>query len=361
MLHASLLPLANDRVRLRPLRAEDATAYAEGAEDPTVRRYAHLPEPHYTPATARAMIEGAARDGLERGDLAVLAIADPADDSFLGSLVIFDVTEDSAEAGFWLRPDARGAGRSAAALDLAIDLVRRSGLSGLTARTVTDNTASQRVLEGAGFVETGRQASTAPSGQRIEAVHYERWLPRPTPALPLTTERLALRLHRAGDEDWLRRIYERPEVVHYLLDPPWTPQLAERRLSERLARTGLESDAGALALVVEHESSPIGDIALWLTDAAHGIAEIGWVLDPDHGGRGYALEAVRRVLDLSIDHCGVHRVTAQMDARNGASARLAERAGMRHEAHLRQDWWSKGEWTDTLVYGLLADDVHPRR
>jgi RimJ/RimL family protein N-acetyltransferase len=45
-----------------------------------------------------------------------------------------------------------------------------------------------------------------------------------------------------------------------------------------------------------------------------------------------------------------------MDARNTASAKLARRIGMRQEAHLRQDWWSKGEWTDTLIFGMLASD-----
>ncbi|MGO3041113.1 hypothetical protein, partial [Ancrocorticia populi] len=29
---------------------------------------------------------------------------------------------------------------------------------------------------------------------------------------------------------------------------------------------------------------------------------------------------------------------------------------MRQEAHLRQDWWSKGAWTDTLIFGMLASD-----
>lgn len=29
---------------------------------------------------------------------------------------------------------------------------------------------------------------------------------------------------------------------------------------------------------------------------------------------------------------------------------------MKREAHLRQDWWSKREWTDTLVFGMLASD-----
>ena len=356
MLDISLLPRENDRARLRPLRPDDASVYAEGTADPPVRRYAHLPEPHYTPASAKAMIEGAAREGLDRGDLAVLAIADPADDSFAGSLVIFDVDDTTAEVGFWLRPDARGTGLATAALDLAAEIARGSGLHTLTARTVTGNAASQRVLERGGFAETSRAASVAPSGERIEAIHYLRRIGYPAARFPLTTERLSLRLHRPGDETWLERVYRRPEVARFLLDPPWTPEMAEERARERLGRTGLATETGALALVIEHDAVAIGDIALWLTDAERRVAEIGWVLDPDHGGRGYALEAVRRVLDLALDHYALHRVAAQMDARNTESAALAERAGMHHEAHLRQDWWTKGEWTDTLIYGLLASD-----
>jgi len=29
---------------------------------------------------------------------------------------------------------------------------------------------------------------------------------------------------------------------------------------------------------------------------------------------------------------------------------------MVREAHLRQDWWSKGEWTDTLIYSVLVEE-----
>ena len=62
------------------------------------------------------------------------------------------------------------------------------------------------------------------------------------------------------------------------------------------------------------------------------------------------------LLDLALGKSGLHRVAARMDARNTASARLAERVGMRREAHLREDWWSKGEWTSTLEFGVLARD-----
>lgn len=174
MLDVALLPLRNAHARLRQLRHDDAVAYAAGTADPAVQRYGHLPEPSYTPASVEAMIDGEVRTGLERGDLAVLAIADAETDEFAGSLVIFDVSEDQGEVGFWVHPDHRGGGIGSAALDLAVQFAQRAGMARLTARTATDNTASQRVLAQAGFVETGREVGTAPSGLDLTLIHYER-------------------------------------------------------------------------------------------------------------------------------------------------------------------------------------------
>ncbi|WP_129658549.1 GNAT family N-acetyltransferase [Rothia halotolerans] len=177
-----------------------------------------------------------------------------------------------------------------------------------------------------------------------------------SPRLPLRTERLVLRPHRESDAAWMHRVCSRPDVARHLLDDPWTAAMAREKNAERRRRTDLDGSSGSLNLVVEHQGVPVGDVLLWFTDREHRVAEMGWVLDPAHGGRGLASEAVGAVLGLAFDHYGVHRVAAQMDARNLASARLARRVGMRQEAHLRQDWWSKGEWTDTLVFGMLAGD-----
>ncbi|WP_167050985.1 GNAT family protein [Salinibacterium sp. ZJ77] len=173
--------------------------------------------------------------------------------------------------------------------------------------------------------------------------------------LPLATERLILRLHRPDDAGWLRRVFMRPDVDRYLLRT-WTEEDAAARAAERLARTDLDGETGALSLVVEHDGAPVGDLVLWLTDAEHRVAEIGWVIDPEHSGRGFARESVAALLDLAFEHCRLHRVAAQMDARNTRSARLAESVGMRQEAFLRQDCWNKGEWTDTLIFGMLESD-----
>lgn len=174
--------------------------------------------------------------------------------------------------------------------------------------------------------------------------------------LPLATERLSLRAHERSDVGWLHRVYSQPEVARYLLEEPWTTEYAAEQVEKRLARTGLDGESGALALVIEHLAEPVGDVAIWLKDKERGVAEIGWVLDPAHAGRGFAREAVSCVLEFAFGSHRLHRVIAQMDARNISSARLAEAVGMQREAHLRQDWWSKGEWTDTLVFGALSSD-----
>jgi len=174
--------------------------------------------------------------------------------------------------------------------------------------------------------------------------------------LPLATDRLTLRAHESDDAVWLHRIYAQPEVARYLLDEPWTQADAARKVSERLAKSDLDSEAAALALVIERDGAPVGDVLLWLTDSERRVAEIGWVLDPAHGGQGFAREAVGEVLRVAFEHYRLHRVIAQMDARNSSSARLASALGMRQEAHFRQDWWNKGEWTDTLVFAMLSGD-----
>lgn len=354
MLNATLLPVRNDRAALRAMHPGDASAYAAGTADAAVRKYAHLPEPEYTEASVVTLIKGAIHDGLQRGDLAVLTIADPTTDAFAGSLVLFGVTADSVEAGFWVHPDHRGKGLAASALALAVEFARRSGFARLTARTTPENLASQRALERAGFLRGPEAYDTTPSGEEVALLHYTRKID-PLSLFPATTERLRLRMHKHADAQALQSIYAKPEVARYLLDDPWSAADARRHLSRRIAQTGLD-DGTALALVIEHNGAVAGDVLLWLTDTERRIAEIGWVLDPEHGGQGFAREAVSEVLRISFERYRLHRVSAQMDARNTASAKLAAATGMRQEAHLRQDWWSKGEWTDTLIFATLASD-----
>ena len=99
-----------------------------------------------------------------------------------------------------------------------------------------------------------------------------------------------------------------------------------------------------------------GDVLLAFHSELHRGGELGWVLDPAYSGHGYATEAAHAVMHLAFDGLGLHRLTARVDARNPASSRLAERLGMRCEAHQISNEWFKGEWTDELDYALLESE-----
>ena len=259
MLDATTLPTTLENTRLRPLYELDADAYVAGTRDEAVRRFGHLPESDYTPESVRRMIRDEVAEGLSSGTLAVLALADAKTDRFVGSLVLFDVSSEAAEVGFWIHPDARGAGHARRGLELASRFARNSGLRTLTARTLLENKASQRCLTNAGFREVERAVGTTPAGQREELFHYRRDL-KPTAQWPLATERLRLRPHNADDAEWLHELYSRPDVARYLLDEPWTAEVTHDKLTERLAKTDIDGETGALALVIEHDGVPIGDV-----------------------------------------------------------------------------------------------------
>lgn len=174
---ADRLPRTEGDVTVRRLRHDDADAFAAGSADPAVRRYGHLPLQRYSPQVVRQQIDGVIADGLADGSLAVLAIADARTDEFLGSIVVFDVGEAGAEVGFWLSPQSRGRGAAQHALRAVARVAGAAGLSRLTARTVPENAGSRRVLEAAGFDQTGEpHAQVTPSGETATVVTFSRSL-----------------------------------------------------------------------------------------------------------------------------------------------------------------------------------------
>ena len=175
-------------------------------------------------------------------------------------------------------------------------------------------------------------------------------------ALPIVTARLTVRTYREDDLEPTLAYYALPEVARYIPFEPWTREHAVEQLAKRMRRSGVDGDEKSLGLVVEHAGQVIGDVVVWCADDTRLRGEMGWAFRPDAAGQGFATEAVRALVDVALGHYGMQRVFAQLDARNTPSARLCERVGMRREAHLRRDWWGKGEWSDTLVYGLLREE-----
>lgn len=173
------------------------------------------------------------------------------------------------------------------------------------------------------------------------------------PDWPLRTERLVLRPFELGDAD---------AFVDAWADEEWTSMLLTRPMNRaevtEMVRRRTEPGAGTFfgLAVVTHDGTVIGDSMLGLQGTGLSEAEIGWTIVPEHVGRGYATEAARAVLEMAFVHFGLRRVVANLDARNDRSAALCERLGMRREVDRRADFWSKGVWTSSYEYALLAEE-----
>ena len=65
---------------------------------------------------------------------------------------------------------------------------------------------------------------------------------------------------------------------------------------------------------------------------------------------------MRAVLAFGFERMNLHRVEAELDPRNGASARLLEGLGFSYEGLLPERWYLYDEWCDSVLYGLLRRD-----
>jgi RimJ/RimL family protein N-acetyltransferase len=178
------------------------------------------------------------------------------------------------------------------------------------------------------------------------------------PDYPVCAARLMLRPLVAADTEDLVAYRSLDEVCRFVPFAPMDHQTVTERLEGGWARKEITDEDQALTLGVElaEASHVVGDVVLFFRSAEHRSGEIGWVLHPGYSGQGYATEASHILLHLAFDQLGLHRVVARVDARNEASLRLANRLGMRREAHLVSNEWFKGDWSDEIDFAILEDE-----
>jgi RimJ/RimL family protein N-acetyltransferase len=143
--------LSGDGVALRPLREDDAPAYAAAfRDDPDLGRLVGA-EKDPDEATVRRRL-GEDRGGFE------LAITADRSDAFRGVVAVHRIEPDHgrAEVGFWLVPQARGAGLGPRAVALVVDwLFDHEGLRRIEMTTTPDNTAAVVLARRLGFTQEG--------------------------------------------------------------------------------------------------------------------------------------------------------------------------------------------------------------
>lgn len=183
-------------------------------------------------------------------------------------------------------------------------------------------------------------------------------------ALQLSSPRLLLRPLRPADAAALFSIHADPVFTKFWSSPPWT-ELAQAEAWIARDQIGLESGEHIrLGLERREDGLLLGSCTLYDIHPSNRRAETGYGLGPAHWGQGYALEAMRALLDFGFAPAergglNLHRVEADIDPDNQASARLLERLGFRLEGRLRERWIVGGVVSDSAMYGLLQREWSP--
>jgi RimJ/RimL family protein N-acetyltransferase len=176
-----------------------------------------------------------------------------------------------------------------------------------------------------------------------------------TPEWPLETERLSIRPFEAGDLDALQAIHGDPSVARWLYNEPRSPEETRALLERKIAGSALveEGDWLSGAATLRETGELVGDLAMRLVSEPHRCVEVGYIISPAHGRRGFATEAADALVRLAFDQFGMHRVIGRVEPRNVGSVRVLEKLGMRREAHFVENEWVKDEWQSELVFAIL--------
>jgi len=186
---------------------------------------------------------------------------------------------------------------------------------------------------------------------------------RPVQALPVPTlisARLRLRAFAETDGPDLYALQSDAKVLRYWDSPPWSDESSIARFMAGNARMAEEGTGTRVVIERQSDSAFLGWCTFNSWNPDFRSASIGYCLNEESWGHGYATEAAETLLDWAYQTLDLNRVQAEADTRNIASARVLEKLGFRLEGTLRQDCTVNGDTSDSWVYGLLRKDWEER-
>lgn len=368
------------RLRLRALRDTDLPRLAELAGAPEVYRSTlRIPSPYHLEHAQQFM--RMQRDSWARGEALILAIALREADEVMGAVGLeINRPMDRAELGFWVGVPYwnRGYATEAAGAMLGYGFMHL-GLNRIYAGHFAGNEASACVQQKLGMKREGllRQALKKDGAYKDDVIHailreeFEfrfEWLvetppPQVAPSVgTLETARLILRPTSEADLDDFVRVAGHMSVARNTgtIGHPFTREDAKARLG-RHQQSLAEGTGVCFAILLKESGLGIGTSGFFGYSREHGHAEVGYMLDPGHWGRGYATESLHAVVQHAFCDWDIRRLTAGYFADNPASGRVLSKVGFKPEGLRRQHLQRFGEYRDDVLMGLLREEYQENR
>jgi RimJ/RimL family protein N-acetyltransferase len=167
---------------------------------------------------------------------------------------------------------------------------------------------------------------------------------------------VSLRRANPSDTDFLLELLGDEDVRPFL-----GPRTAATRdeVLEEIERSLAEPGAFG-RFVIELDGERAGALGFHVANERSRIARLERLaVHPRFRGRRLADEAARRFQRLLLGELGFHRVELEIYAFNERACAHAERAGFVREGRKRRAYLKDGEWVDSVLYALVAEDLEP--
>ena len=163
---------------------------------------------------------------------------------------------------------------------------------------------------------------------------------------------------------FLRRltVEDAPEVLA-LRSNPITMQYVPRPLCKdfdgaiehiNLINSNIDKNTGInWAITIKGEPKMIGIIGHYKISCENFRSEIGYMILPEHNGKGYVTEAVNAMLDYGFNILNLHSIEAIIDPNNRGSERVLQKNSFVKEAHLVENEFYDGKFLDNIIYSIL--------
>ncbi|MBD2189523.1 GNAT family N-acetyltransferase [Pseudanabaena mucicola] len=148
--------------------------------------------------------------------------------------------------------------------------------------------------------------------------------------LPKSTQRLILR--RLIDQDLERFLDYRqdPQVAQFQGWSGFSHSEAQSFIREmHTEEIGKLGEWFQIAIAHKQSNLLLGDIGMLIYAEDPSIVEIGFTLNRNEQGKGYAKEAVQALIDSLFELENIHKIVGVTDIRNEPSVNLLRRLGMK--------------------------------
>ena len=172
----------------------------------------------------------------------------------------------------------------------------------------------------------------------------------------LQTERLLLRALTSADLEFIYRHFTDPDITYYLHDEE---PIKSRQEAQAIVDFYTQSGAkpyNRWVIVGKSDNRPIGTCGYHKWRKSHFCAEIGYDLGKAYWKQGFMTEALKEVLEFGFGRMGLNRIEALVHPDNLASIRLLERLAFQSEGTMRDYYFQRGMFHDSLIFSLLRKE-----